>query len=385
MPDINPEDGLTLPEMRLKQEGDAMLQSIAGQDVKLTPVLGPDGQPLEGVQLATGKAPPEVDAHARETLKKGMNDKLTELRKASRAEMEAALKIAGEVLDDNPLAKKCSKAMLALYQALAWAKLELQMSDERIDDTVLTHMERQVQAAVYHGEGFWAQKLLQVIPNDVVALIDKQTAKYEKAVKSRRIKIASQLSRFELNGRTFTLPAPQMQEAFPKGKFVTGGMVIITGTPEAVRQGLLLCARVHRRNDCGAAHFLAVDGQPKFKEEGIVYVAQSWWQDAVATIGRMYARLKIVVDSNSSALVVEDFNPLLRVAADVMAPSERVSRVFSALQQWSVENAVLLFIGAPSEGEAPNYGGLPQFEARIYLNEMMSKKSLVMADYTFPL
>jgi uncharacterized membrane protein len=362
----DPEEGLTLPEMRLRKEGDALIEQLQGANVKYKPVLGPDGKPMEGVQLAEGELPAQMQEDTRAKLKTEMNEQLDKMRKASRAEMDAALAIGNEVLDDNPLALKLSQAMLTMYQALAWAKLELQMSDARIDDTVLTHMERQVQTAVYHGDGFYAEQLLKTIPANVIHLLNKQSQKYQKVIKARRSKIKAVISQFEFNGKTLTLPSEMMALKFPKKQVQLGSLIVLTGTPEAVREALLVCLRTHRRSDAGVAHFFAMDEMPKVVEPDTVYVAQSWWQNGLATIGKLYKTLEIIADSKSTALAIDDFNPLLQVPADRMAESERVSRIFSGLQQWAVENAVIVFIGAPViDGKVPVYGNLPQFPVTL--------------------
>jgi hypothetical protein len=354
-------DKLTPNELALKMEGEALLKRIAGGS---SPIVGADGMPMKDPNAPPAEAPKVMsEEEAKAVARKSVDDHVARLREANAKERDEALTRMQAVCAENKVAKKCMQTILHAHRLIAWAKLEMQTLDERVDDKALMHLERQVHAAVYQTGDFTSQTLVAEVRKNVCDFIDDRNRVYSDRMRSRKVKITRTIKRLRRKG--FAMPCKHLENERDKkmhGTFGPGSIVVLYGGQKAINASLKVFGLTHSREDRGQLHhFTCEEVAPAPYCEGVTLVVASWWRNSLKNMCKFYDTLSPVIDSPSTLLLVENLNDFL-LAPDVqMSAAERKSRILTALRQWAVEHAVVVVVGDPidtalaSEGR---YGGL---------------------------
>lgn len=354
-------DNLTPDEMALKMEGEALLKKIAGGN---SPIVGADGMPMKDPNAPPTEAPKAMsEEEAKAAARKSVDDHVAKLREANAKERDEALTRMQAVCSENKVAKKCMQTMLHAHRLIAWAKLEMQTLDERVDDKALMHLERQVHAAVYKTGDFTSQALAAEVRKNVCDFIDDRNRVYSDRMRSRKVKITKTIKRLRRKG--FAMPCKHLETERDKkmhGTFGPGSIVVLYGGQKAVNAALKVFGLTHSREDGGQFHhFTCEEVAPASYCEDVTSVVASWWRNSLKNMCKFYDTLSPVVESSSTMLLVENLNDFLLAPDIQMSAAERKSRILTALRQWAVEHAVVVVIGDPidtalaSEGR---YGGL---------------------------
>ena len=357
-------DNLTPDELALKMEGEALLKKITGSQ---SPIVGPDGSPAPGTTASPEEAAKAAkvlsEEEAKAAARKSIDAHVAKLKAANAKERDESLAKMKAVCDENKVARQCVQAMLHAHRIIAWAKLELQTLDERVDDKALMHVERQVHGAVYAGGGFNSQALSAEIRKRVCELIDERNRYYSDCMRKRKVQIHKTIKRMGTKG--FSMPCKSLELERDKkmlGTFGPGGLVVLYGAQKAIDASMKIFGLLHANEDNGKVHHYTCSEvvPPSYCEE-VTMVVASWWRNALSSICKFYDTLRPVVDSPSTMLLVDDLNALLLAPDTQMAVAERKGRVLTALRQWAVENAVVVIVGDPRDLElarSANYGGL---------------------------
>ena len=221
-------DKLTPDELALKMEGEALLKKLAGGN---SPIVGPDGMPMKDPNVPSEEAAKAaVEAENKAVARKAIDDRVSKLREANAKERDEALTRMQAVCEENKIAKKCMQTMVHAHRMIAWAKLEMQTLDQRVDDKALMHLERQVHAAVYQSGDFTSQALVTEIRKNVCDFIDERNRLYAECMKRRKAKITKTLKHMRRTG--FTLPCKHLENERDKklhGVFRPGDIVVLYG------------------------------------------------------------------------------------------------------------------------------------------------------------
>ena len=354
-------DNLTPDELALQMEGESLLKKLTGN---ASPIVGADGAPL-GDPNAPLVAPPKAlsEEEVKAAACKSIDDHVAKLRDANTKERDAALAAMSSVCQENKTAKKCMQTMVHAHRLIAWAKLEMQTLDERVDDKALMHLERQVHAAVYKTGDFTSQTLVAEIRKSVCDFIDERNRVYSDRMRSRKAKIVKTVKRLRRKG--FALPCKYLEterDTKMNGTFGPGSIVVLYGEQKALNAALKVFGTVHSREDDGRLHhFTCEEVTPASYCEGVTPVVASWWRNALKNMCKFYDTLTPVVDSPSTMLLIENLNDFLLAPDSQMSATERKGRILTALRQWAVEHAVVVVTGDPVDtalAHAGRYGGL---------------------------
>lgn len=372
-------DPLTPEEMALKAEGEELLKKITGSKGS---VVGPDGMPLKepedpNAPKEEGKKPLSEE-EAKEVARKAIDDRVAKLREANIKERDEALVTMSKVCKENTVARQCMQVMLHAHRLVAWAKLEMQTLDKRVDDKSLMHLERQVHGAVYKSGDFNSQDLAKDVRSQVCKFLDERNRVYADQMRKRKAQISKTLRQLPKEG--FALPCKylkDLRDKHLKGVFGPGDLLVLYGKRPAVSASLRVFGMLHSKEIQGEGHhFIMEETAPPTYDDRIVMTVSSWWRNALSSICQFYDTLYPVVDSSSTMLLVEDMNALLLASADQMAVGERKSRVLTALRQWAVEHAVAVVVGDPMEEDPDQplkYGGVACAAVRIERKDDVAK------------
>jgi hypothetical protein len=362
---------LTPDEMATKMDGEALLRKLAGANAPS--VVGPDGLPMKDPN-APPVEPQKVlsEDEAKALARKNIDDHVAKLREANARERDEALTKMKAVCEENKVAKRCMQVMLHAHRLIAWAKLEMQTLDQRVDDKALMHLERQVHGTVYNsgGGGFTSQSLAAEVRKNVCEFIEERNRVYADFMRRRKVKIAKTVKRFKKTG--FSLPCKHLEGERDKklqGMFGPGSVVVLYGSQKAISASLKVCGITHATEDHGKVHhFVGDDVAPAPYCEDVTMVVSSWWRNALQTICKFYDTLSPVVDSPSTMLLIDDLNSMLLAPDTQMSVAERKSRILSALRQWAVEHFAVVVVGDPVDlavARSAHYGGLVCAPVRI--------------------
>ena len=379
---------LTPEELVTQADGEHLLRQLSkSQPAK---ILGADGRPVESiakVSAPAGQGVPLVDAA------KAVAGQIEEWQRAAQKELEASVAAAqvdklrelqevSELLDkvvaDSPEASELLVGvMLTAHRLIHWAKLELELLDERITPRETYYAEAMMQQKAYQGGGFFLQDLLAVLRHKTLKILERAQQRYGAVKRVRRMQLKPLYKRIGRAG--ISLPCESLRKLFQKRPFFDG-ILVLHGRPEAVRAALALCIRFHYSEDGGSSFYLAQS--PTDIVACVTEMPASWWGNCAKSLFKLHEILRPVTDSSSALVCVDNVAAMLDESGGQRQAWQKYGQILSCLQQWALENSVAVIAGDYSEKPDERlYGGLPR--CAVSLQEKEGKKWLVLGGDAF--
>lgn len=362
------EKPLSPEELLLKSEGESLLRQLS-KDVKVSPIVGTDGKPLES------KVEPPAASEGAEQRK---------ALEAAKQRVEENSKKINEILKAHPKAALCANSVLQAWRLLYWGMNELGIY-EGMTPALLTQISDSMRAAVLSSAGYSVEDLQVALKHHILPFLQERV-RYYKAEQGKREKKIEALNK-RLKGKGIALPCQSLRVLFTEEKpFGLGRVLVLHGARAAVREALKVCSREHILKNGGHPYYLsAVEGESDAAWASVV-MPPSWWRNAASEVPKLNEILQPIVDSHSALVLAEDLEALYLADGVERAPLERKSRALARLYQWSLENLSAFIIGDVTDEDVPDerlYGQLPH--AAVALQEFDGRKHVVIGNDPVPL
>ena len=317
------DEELTPKEKIIQNEGDAMSNALRGSTS--SPLVGPDGQPLEKALAPPGEdgVDPAEEARRRQV--------------AERVQMvEEAQKLLLELSAKDEVLTNCMAVMLVAHRLIYWAKIEM-ASREDVTDLLMDFAERFQRAKAYgeRPEGYWLSNMRGSVLDHVVPFLTERIQYYSDARRVRDMRLKKVYKK--MGGRkTLSLPL-HVQYKFERG-FRPGDVLVVHG-PNA-KTAVQKCGKEHRMHDRGRVYCLSLKDAHEENDYADVLMPAGWWKNAAASLNKLDETLNPVADDECALLIIERLDDLMLDSEKHKAPMERKVMALTRVYAWARENSV---------------------------------------------
>ena len=348
-------------ERAVQSEGEQLLARLQQGQAPQNTMLGPDGNPLPQSPEALAQAAKEAQAKQQEAqaqataaAQEQMQARLRAAKETQRKEIEAVSELWKEVTGDSQVADKCAQTILAAHKLIYWAKLELELCDQRIGAKELFHLDQMLAKAAYNSTGCTAHELLCHLRTSTLRFLTDRCAHYEQRSKNRLARIKPVLKKLQPGGLTFPWPEANQQLSKP----FYAGLYLFHGPLEALQATLQGFGRVYLDKLKGDLHYLSTAALPVANNFATRVITTGWWKSRGRSLATLHETLQPVEESKALVLCIENLNDLF--AGDESAPpSQLKAQALSFLYQWAIETHTIILVGDPDTMDAQFYGRLP--------------------------
>lgn len=342
---------LTPQEVQLKGEGDALLRQVAAMQPKAaSPLLGPDGQPLDKESQIDPKA----------AVEKARKD-YEEQQKKTVDELHRRLK---ELTDHDKEALDICSVILNCHRMIHWAKAELYGRCGAEDD-LIAFTDRYMSRAAEGPQGFTLKKAITDMKHQCLPIAE-HFRKLNEAQQGKRLNRLKRIGPY-LDQHGIKLPTEQLRLRVG-GCFRLGEVLVLHGEEEPVRTVLNRIADLQDADKVGTTYYLASDAKIESAtdyDDRMIVMPRSWWEGAANHIRKLNSTLEPFVNNETSLLVVDDLLGLITTHQDIPV-GYRKQVALVRLYQWARENAAAVVVGNIDTEEADPrfYGRIPYASVR---------------------